>query len=383
MTHASRPESRTDAVATGAHVRAGSDWLSRFQTCLERASRPPTRFASDNRIVETYRLMRLRAFGTRKAGATPTLIVAPLTGHDAGFIDLMRGHSLVQTLCAANVGPVYVTDWISAGPDMGAMSFDSCLAELNIAIDDLGGRVNVVGLGVGGCLALVHAARFPGKIARLVLAGAPVDTNVRPSLMGRFARKAIECDDLPGDEAVCGAQSLAPLGAAQGHERAAMDTLQRNAGSFARADLDAIAAYNDWAGRSIDVPGRYVRDLLMNLFGANQLASGGFTALGRKIELRDVKIPLFVLAGARDEIAPQRQALAALDLVGTAKSRRRSLVAPCGHYALFVGAGTLTREWRTIAGWLTSSAPGAARAAALKPSTEAAPAGSRSRSAVP
>ena len=136
-----------------------------------------------------------------------------------------------------------------------------------------------------------------------------------------------------------------------------MDTMQRNAGSFARADLDAISIYETWAGRSLDVPGRYAREMLTQIFAGNQLATGGFTALGRKIDLRDVKIPLFVLAGARDEVTPKLQALSVLKLVGTAKARMRSLVAPCGHFSLFIGGNTLSREWRTIAGWLTSSAP--------------------------
>ncbi len=359
-----------------------SDWLTQFQHCLTRPARAPTRFTSENRIVETYRQMRVRAFGKSKAGATPTLIVPPLAVHDAGFVDLMRGHSLVQTLCAANAGQVYVTDWMSATPDMGPLSINSCLAELNIAIDDLGGEVNVVGLGVGGCLALIHAARFPGKIKRLMLAGAPVDVDTRPSLMTRYARNVIECAELPDNDSICGAQSLSPLGATQVHERAAMDTMQRSAGSFARADLDAIAKYTDWAARSIDVPGRYAREVLTQIFAGNLLATGGFIALGRKIDLRDVTLPLFVLAGARDEITPKLQALSAMKLVGTAKARMRSLVAPCGHFSLFVGAGTLSREWRTIAGWLTSSAP-LVRKPALKPSRAALPAGDHIRSAAP
>jgi poly(3-hydroxyalkanoate) synthetase len=314
--------------------------------------------------------------GTPLGGAPPTLIVPPLAVQDAGFVDLMRGHSLVQTLSAANGTQVYVADWMSATPDMGPLSINSCLSELNIAIDDLGGEVNVVGLGVGGCLALIHAARFPGKIKRLVLAGAPVDVDVRPSLMTRFARSSIECAELPDNDPVSGAQSLAPLGAAQGHERAAIDTMQRDAGSFARADLDAISIYATWAGRSIDVPGRYAREMLTQIFAGNQLATGGFTALGRKIDLRDVKIPLFVLAGARDEVTPKLQALSVLKLVGTAKARMRSLVAPCGHFSLFIGGNTLAREWRTIAGWLTSSAP-------LKPSRAMLRASGHSPSAAP
>jgi poly(3-hydroxyalkanoate) synthetase len=384
MVNFSRPASRSESADFGAPFgsTSPSDWLTQFQHCLQRPARAPTRFMSDNRIVETYSQMRLRAFGKRKAGVTPTLIVPPLAVQDASFVDLMRGHSLVQTLCAANAGQVYVTDWMSATPDMGPLSINSCLAELNVAIDDLGGEVNVVGLGVGGCLALIHAARFPGKIKRLVLAGAPVDLAVRPSLMTRFARSSIECAELPDNDPVSGAQSLAPLGATRGHERAAMDTMQRNAGSFARADLDAISIYETWAGRSLDVPGRYAREMLTQIFAGNQLATGGFTALGRKIDLRDVKIPLFVLAGARDEVTPKLQALSVLKLVGTAKARMRSLVAPCGHFSLFIGGNTLSREWRTIAGWLTSSAP-LARKPALRPSRAALPAGGHNRSAAP
>ncbi|MDB5641342.1 MAG: hypothetical protein JWN07_659 [Hyphomicrobiales bacterium] len=341
--------------------RQPTDWLTQFQKCLARPLPEPARFASDNRIVETYQTMRLRLFGKRKSGALPTLIVAPFAAHDAGFVDLMRGHSLVQSLSGPNCGGVYVTDWIAASPDLAQASFDHFLSELNAAIDDLGGQAHVVGLGVGGCLALIHAARFPGKIKRLVLAGAPVDTGIRPSLMTRFARKSVDCAELPDDVIVCGAQSLSPLRAGHGHEHAALGTMQRNPASFARADLDAIATFEDWAARSVDLPGRYARDLLTRIFADNQLATGAFVALGRSIDLRSVKIPMFVLAGALDDITPKMQALSVLDLVGTAKARMRSLVAPCGHFALFVGANTLAREWRTIAGWLQATAPSAER----------------------
>ena len=52
---------------------------------------------------------------------------------------------------------------------------DAYLSDLNLAIDDLGGRASLVGLCQAGWLAAAYAARFPGKVARLVLAGAPVD----------------------------------------------------------------------------------------------------------------------------------------------------------------------------------------------------------------
>jgi pimeloyl-ACP methyl ester carboxylesterase len=43
------------------------------------------------------------------------------------------------------------------------LSIDSYLADLNIAVDELGPPVDLIGLCQGGWLALVYAARFPKK----------------------------------------------------------------------------------------------------------------------------------------------------------------------------------------------------------------------------
>ena len=70
---------------------------------------------------------------------------------------------------------VFVTDWRSATPEMRYFTIDSYLADLNVAVDQLGPPVDLIGLCQGGWLALVYAARFPTKVRRLVLVGAPID----------------------------------------------------------------------------------------------------------------------------------------------------------------------------------------------------------------
>ena len=47
---------------------------------------------------------------------------------------------------------------------------------MGVCVDDLGGRVSLIGLCQGGWMSAMYAARFPGKVASLVLAGAPIDT---------------------------------------------------------------------------------------------------------------------------------------------------------------------------------------------------------------
>src|SRR5664279_910500 len=60
---------------------------------------------------------------------------------------------------------------------MKDLEVDNYLEEVIVAIDDLGGRVNLVGLCQGGWVSAMVAARFPDKVNSLVLAGAPIDTD--------------------------------------------------------------------------------------------------------------------------------------------------------------------------------------------------------------
>lgn len=337
-------------------------WVRQFKECLTPGAEPAATFATPNDIHRELPTMRLRVFGTRRRDddLSPTLIIAPHAVHDASLADLLRGHSLVEALRQEGHGQVFLTDWRSATPDMRHLTIDSYLSDLNVAIDDLGGRVNVIGLCQGGLLSLIHAARFPSKIERLVLAGTAVDFAVKGSALRRhvtgLAPEAVEALATSGDGIVSGSDMLAPLGAGHGLERAAIATLQRNPSAFGARDMKAIAAFETWSRRSLDLPGRACAQWIEWIHRDNRLARGTLSALGQTIDLKRIRIPIFVLTGTFDEIAPKSQAMAVFDLVGTAKARTRNMTAPCGHFSLFIGGQTLSREWRTIGNWLRANA---------------------------
>ena len=111
--------------------------------------------------------------------------------------DYHKGQSLIETLLANGIGHVALTDWKPATDDMKDFEIDNYLAELVVAIDDLGGRVNLVGLCQGGWVAAMVAARFPDKVASLVLAGAPIDTDAGNGPIKRMAH-AVAAVLLPG-----------------------------------------------------------------------------------------------------------------------------------------------------------------------------------------
>ena len=140
-----------------------------------------------NEVALELGTVRLRDFSESRDGIA-TLICAPYALHSATITDLAVDHSLVAALRGAGLDRLFVTDWRSANPDMRFLSIDNYLADLNVLVDQIGGVVNLIGLCQGGWMALVYAARFPAKVRKLVLAGAPIDIAAGDSRLSALAR---------------------------------------------------------------------------------------------------------------------------------------------------------------------------------------------------
>jgi hypothetical protein len=86
---------------------------------------------------------------------------------------------------------------------------------------------------------------------------------------------------------------------------------------------------------------------------ASQKAS--FVGLGRRLDLKEILCPLYLLAGESDDITTSEQVFAAENLVGTRKGRIEKKLVPGGHIGFFMVSRTLKETWPTIAQWLTHS----------------------------
>ena len=326
-------------------------WPFRVGLGLMGGAAAPARidWASPNEIVADFTTMRLRAFVAE--GAAPVIVVAPYAVHDAGLTDLAPGHSLIERLVAEGFGPVLLTEWKSATSGTRGLSIDAYLADLNAAVDLAPGPPVLVGLCQGGWLSLAYAAAFAGKVARLVVAGSPVDTS-SPSQIADSARSVAPqtVEDLiaAGGGLVSGSATLGMFRAVGNAETEAGGILQVE-GPGTAGLIDRFAA---WDARTVDLPGRYYADALNWLFRDNRLAGGDFPVFGRPTPLSRVTAPIFALAGEKDAVAPPPQVFGALDLVGTPAPARAKSLADCGHLSLFMGARTLAREWAEIAAWM-------------------------------
>ena len=283
-----------------------------------------------------------------RAKAPPVLIVAPYAIHEASIADFAEGHSLARVLIEGGSESVALTYWKSATAEMRDYGIDAYLGDLNVAVDDLGGRASLVGLCQGGWLAAAYAARFPRKVARLVLAGAPIDTGAAESHITRTLL-SVSTASIAQTLALSGGRVLGSLS----HALWSNDLLQdftAEAALQCAGEPAPIAKFDAWNARTVDLPGAYFLQTAEWIFRENRLARGTFPALGRMSPLSGITAPIFVLAAADDEIValPQATAIKALCTCANVEIR----VEPGRHLSLFMGRRTLSTAWPDIARWL-------------------------------
>jgi poly(3-hydroxyalkanoate) synthetase len=132
--------------------------------------------------------------------------------------------------------------------------------------------------------------------------------------------------------------------------------LQRSLSDTGGPEL--LERFGQWNSETLNLPGAYYLQIVNWIFRENRIAAGEFTALGRKIDLRDVKAPIFLLAGLDDEVVPAVQALATARFVGTPSALIAAASEPSDHLGLFMGARTHAHAWPRIAEWLRAELPG-------------------------
>lgn len=318
----------------------------------------PPAWATRNKLRLELKTLRLRDFSAHGAAGTPVLVDAPYAGHSSTIADYAPGQSLVQTLRENGLQHVLATDWKAATPNMRDFDIDTYLGDLNVVVDDLGGQVHLVGLCQGGWLSTMFAARFPGKVRSLVLAGSPIDTDAGHGPIRKLAHQMPLSDYeamvdaghglMPGAYMLAGWKNMHP---AEQYAGKYVDLYEHIAD---RNYLERTETFERWYESPVDLPGAYYLQAIDQLFKRNLLAKGEFVALGRQLKLKDVSIPAYLLAGEADDITTQEQVFAAETLFGTPAGKLEKRLVPGGHIGLFMGRQTLQTAWPDIARWIAA-----------------------------
>ncbi len=344
-------------------IELGADGLKLFRENLkyvaelgEISAPSPPRWSSENRIVLELDTMRLRDFSKAGTSAVPVLVDPSYAGHSSTIADYAKGQSLIETLIGVGLKRVLVTDWKAATDAMRNFDIDKYLAEINVVVDDLGGAVNLVGLCQGGWMSAMFASRFPQKVRSLVLAGAPIDTEAGSGPIKKLAHRLPlefyqEMVDIGGGR-MLGKTMLAGWKDMHPGQQFMGKYLDLFAHIEDRCYIKRTEHFERWYENPLDLPGVYYLQAVKLLFKENRLAKGTFVGLGRKLALKDIRVPTYLLAGQSDDITTKEQVFNAEKLIGTPSSAVVKRLAPGGHIGLFMGRRTLAEIWPEIGRWI-------------------------------
>jgi len=323
-------------------------------------------WATKNDILYDLNTMRLRDFSSAKARTdktiVPTIIDAPYAGHTSTIADYAKGQSLVETLQAGGMRRVLCTDWKSATDEMKDYNIDIYLAEINAVVDDLGGRVNLIGLCQGGWMAGMFAARYPDKVATLVAAGTPLDADAGDGFIKKISKEQpmsfFEELVTMGDGLLRGKFMLAGWKGMHPEEHYFKTYLDLYEHVEDPAFIKKREEFERWYERPLDLPGKWYLQAIQHLFKNNDFCKGNFVALGRKIGLHNITCPAFLMAGQGDDITPAPQVFEADKKLSSPKDKIVKKLVPGGHIGLFMGSKTLKDSWPQVAKWIKETSPG-------------------------
>lgn len=324
------------------------------------ARREPPTWATPHTVVREWPVARLRDFSPkrrRRAGtaATPVLVLPPQAGHDSCIVDYAHGQSQVATALGAGCERVLSLDWVGATEATKDEGVEAYLDVIRETVEELGGRVHLVGDCQGGWLAVIYTALHPDTVATLTIAGAPVDFHAGEPLIhdwiqllspnGRTdfyrALVAVGGGALPGDVLLNGFKAMQPQG-----------ETDRQLGVLAHlhdpAYVERYARFENWFQHTQPIPGAFYLWIVEHLFQRNELVTGTLVVEGRVVDLGAITCPLYLLAGSSDHITPPPQVFALADFAATPADDVTRMVVPGGHLGLFMGHESLDKHWKPV-----------------------------------
>lgn len=303
--------------------------------------------------------------GAVPASGPPVLLVPPLAA-PARCFDLRRGCSLAEHLVEQGRN-TYLVDYGSVSFADRNLGIEHWVDEVlpraikKVSEDSDGQGVHLVSWCLGGIFSILTTADQPDlPVESIVSMAAPFDFTAIP-LMAPL-RPLVE---------ITGGQVLTPiyrmLGGApavlvsRGFRLTGIDkeitkpiAMLRNLDD--RDFLAQLEAVDHFMDNMLAYPGRTFGQLYHRFFRSNDLAEGTCKLGARSISISDVKVPMLIIAGEGDGIAPRKAVERLVGLLENAPAVRFE-TAPGGHLGVLTGRGARATTWAYIDEFLAENAP--------------------------
>lgn len=273
------------------------------------------------------------------------------------ILDLTFGQSFIQYMLAQGFD-VFMIDWGIPRPEDKHLRFEDyvqdlmpeCFAHVQQATGE--DEFTILGYCMGGMLALMYAATNPdAPLKNLVTAATPVDMNG----MGLFSKwsnsKYFDVDrlvdtvgNIPPEMMLRSFELMRPMDRLGGYIRL-IDNLW---------DPQFVYGFRimyKWTNEQIPFPGECYRQFTKELMWENKLMTGELNLGGKRVDLSQVKVPLFNAMAEHDHIAPYAATSPLSSLVGS--TDKLDVVLKGGHVSLVAGKNAVGRLWPGVADWLS------------------------------
>lgn len=290
----------------------------------------------------------------------PVLLVPPLAA-SARCYDLRRGCSLAEHLSASG-RRVYLLDYGAIGYADRGVGLEEWIGEVlpqairAVSADADGLPVQLVGWCLGGIFSLLAAADQPElPIAAITSIAAPVDVSAVPLAAPlrplAWLTRGVETSLIT---AVFGGIPQPVVKRAYqlvGFDKYVLRPFTVLAHLADAEFLAQIEAVDRFTETMLAFPGRTIDQLYRQLFRDNGLMNGGLCIGGRKVRMEDVRVPVLVIAGRGDSLAPAK-AVYGLTRKLTRSPEVRFETAPGGHLGVLTGRRAAATTWSCLDEWL-------------------------------
>lgn len=290
----------------------------------------------------------------RKVCPVPTLVVYALVNRFT-MLDLQPNRSLIRNLLD-NGQDVYIIDWGYADRMDRFMTMEDYIdGFINDCVDFIREEhkleaINLLGVCQGGTFSAIYASLYPQKVKNFIPIVTPVDFDTKDSLLNVWA-SSFDADlmvdaygNIPGDMMNNAYMMLQPFTlSVQKYINMVniMEDLEK-LGDFLRMET--------WIFDSPDQAGETLRQFLKEIYQGNKLVKGEFTLGGRKVDLKNITMPVLNVYAEFDTLVPPVSSKALGKHIGSKDIQE--LTYPVGHIGMFVSGKTQKTLAPKIAEWI-------------------------------
>jgi polyhydroxyalkanoate synthase len=311
-------------------------------------------YREDNVVLYRYKPV------VEKLYEVPLLIVYALVNRPY-MVDLQEDRSLVRKLLSLGMD-VYLIDWGYPGRNDRWLTIDDHVnSYIANCVDCLRQRhsvekVNLLSICQGGTFSLCYTALHPQRVRNLITMVTPVDFHIPGGLLntwsgGTYGPQSMNVDamvdalgNIPGDFMNFGYMLLKPFQLNVEKYLGLSDILDDE------AKLINFVRMEKWIFDSPDQAGETIREFIKDFYQANKLIKGEIALGGKRVDLKNITMPVLNIVAEEDHLVPPASSLALKDYIGT---KDYSLLSyPVGHIGIYV-SGKVQRDLSpAIVNWL-------------------------------